>query len=234
MSTPHNAAEKGEIAEVVLMPGDPLRAQFVAQSFLEGAVCFNTIRGMLGYTGTYRGKRVSVMGSGMGIPSICIYAHELYSFYGVESIVRIGTVGGLAPEVRLRDLIVAQGACTNSGLISHLGLPGTFAPIADYGLMRKAVEAATRMGMPFHVGNVLSSDVFYDESAAFEDWVRLGVLGVEMETAGLYVCAAQAQKRALTIATVSDLPLAGESLGATERQVGFTQMMDVALEVVTS
>ena len=231
MPTPHNAAHKGDIAEVVLMPGDPLRAQFIAQNYLEDATCFNTVRNMLGFTGTYRGKRVSVMGSGMGVPSMSIYAHELYNFYDVDAIIRIGTVGGIAPQVKLRDIIMAQAVCTNSSVVSLTGLPGTFAPIADFGLLRQAVEAAEKLGAPYHVGNMITTDLFYNPANAYEEWAKLGVLGCEMETAGLYLCAARAQKRALAIATVSDLPLTGEGLDAEQRQVSFTQMMEVALEV---
>ena len=231
MPTPHIAAHKGDIAEVVLMPGDPLRAEFIAQNYLEGATCINTVRNMLGFTGTYRGERVSVMGSGMGVPSMVLYAHELYEHYGVDAIIRIGTAGGIGHDVHLRDVVLAQAACTNSSIVSLTGLPGSFAPICDFGLLRHAVEAAERLEVPYHVGNIITTDVFYNPAHAYDEWANMGVLGCEMEAAGLYVCAAQLQRRALAITTISDMPLTGESLDAQARQVSFTQMMEIALEV---
>ena len=232
--TPHNAATEGQIAKTVLMPGDPLRAKFVAETCLENVECFNTVRNMLGFTGTYKGEPVSVMGSGMGMPSIGIYSYELFNFYGVESIIRIGTAGGLADGVELRDLIVGMGACTDSNYAAQFRMPGTIAPIADFGLMRRAVEAAEKLGYDYKVGNVLSSDVFYgDDETASPRWASMGVLAVEMESAALYLNAMRAKKRALCLLTVSDLPLKGASLPAEERQTTFTQMMEVALETAS-
>lgn len=231
MPTPHNAASKGDIAKVVLMPGDPLRAKFVAQNFLQNVVQFSGVRNMLGFTGTYEGVPVSVMGSGMGIPSIGIYSWELYNFYDVDAIIRIGSIGGLAPQVKMRDVVIAQGACTDSNFARSLGLPGTFAPIADFELVRLAVEACETLQVPYCVGNVLSSDAFYGRTVSLEEWADAGVLGVEMEAAGLYMNAAKARRKALGIMTVSDLPLADQSLDSEQREKSFTQMMEVALNV---
>ena len=231
MSTPHNAAEPGAIAKTVLMPGEPLRAEFVAKTYLENPVCFNTVRNMLGFTGTYRGKPVSVMGSGMGMPSIGIYSYELFRFYGVDRILRIGTAGGIADGVQLRDVIVGVGACTDSNYAAQYRLPGTFAPIASFRLAEKAVQAARRLGVPVKAGNVLSSDLFYgDDEGSLAAWKKMGVLAVEMESAALYMNAARAGKEALCLLTISDCPLRGESLPAAERQTTFTQMMEIALE----
>ena len=221
--TPHNAAHEGQIAKTVLMPGDPLRAKYVADHYLENVECFNTVRNMFGYTGTYNGKPISVMGGGMGIPSIGIYSYELYNFYDVDAIIRIGSAGGLAPQVQLRDLVIGMGACTDSNYAAQYRLPGTYAPIADYGLLRRAVESAEKLGVPTHVGNVLSADVFYnDDPTVNERWAGMGVLAVEMESAGLYMNAARAGKKALCVCTISDLPLTGASLPADERQTSFT------------
>lgn len=231
MPTPHNSAQKGEIAKVVLMPGDPLRAKFVAENYLEDVTQFNSVRNMFGFTGTYQGERLSVMGSGMGVPSMAIYSWELFNTYDVDAIIRFGSTGGLAPDVRLRDVVLAQATCTNSNYAAHFGMPGTLAPIADFGLLRKAVDACERLDVPYHVGNVLTTDVFYDERSAYETWASMGVLGVEMEMAGLYLNALKAHKKALGIATVSDLPLTGESVGSKAIETSFTQMMEVALSV---
>ena len=231
MSTPHNAAEPGAIAKTVLMPGDPLRAKFVAETYLENPVCFNTVRNMLGFTGTYHGKPVSVMGSGMGMPSIGIYSYELFHFYNVDRIIRIGTAGGIADGVQLRDVVVGVGACTDSNYAAQFRLPGTFAPIASFRLAEKAVQAARRLGGPVRAGNVLSSDLFYgDDETSLETWKKMGVLAVEMESAALYMNAARAGKEALCLLTISDCPLRGEALPAEERQTSFTQMMEIALE----
>ncbi len=230
MATPHISAEKGEIAKTVLMPGDPLRAKFVAEQFLEDPICFNTVRNMLGYTGTYKGHEVSVMGSGMGIPSIAIYSYELYHFYDVDAIIRIGTAGGLAPTVHLRDVVLGQAACTDSRYAEQYGLPGTICPIADFGMLRRTADIADELGVPFRVGNLLSSDVFYSSESAHKAWADMGVLAVEMEATALYLNAMAAGKKALGIMTISDLPLTGESLPAVERQTSFTQMMEIALE----
>lgn len=230
--TPHNHANVGDIAKTVLMPGDPLRAKYIAETYLTNPVCFNTVRNMFGYTGEYQGKRISVMGSGMGIPSMGIYSYELYHFYEVESIIRIGSAGGIADGVALRDLVLAMGACTDSNYGSQFRLPGTFAPTADFSLLEKAVQAARKMGVPHHVGSVISSDLFYGDYAdSLTDWKKMGVLAVEMESAGLYMNAARAGKKALAMFTVSDLPLTGEGLSADDRQMTFTQMMEVALEI---
>lgn len=235
MSTPHNAAKLGEIASTVLMPGDPLRAKWIAETFLEDAVCFNTVRGMYGYTGTYRGRRVSVMGHGMGMPSIGIYSYELYHDYGVQTILRVGSAGGMAEDVGLHDVVLAQGACTDSAYASQYGLTGTFAPIADFDLLMRAVKEAERQGLRVRVGNVLSSDVFYNANTTARDrWRDMGVLAVEMEAAALYMNAAYAHKKALTILTVSDHLYTGESLPPDERQTGFTAMMELALAVACS
>lgn len=233
--TPHNQATEGQIAKTVLMPGDPLRAKYVADTYLEDVTCFNQVRNMLGFTGTYKGKPVSVMGSGMGVPSIGIYSYELFNFYDVNNIIRIGTAGGLAPDVRLRDLVIGMGACTDSNYAAQFRMPGTLAPIADFGLLRKAVESAERLGFDYKVGNVLSSDVFYnDDETVNERWASMGVLAVEMESVALYLNAIRARKHALCLLTVSDLPLSGEGLPAEDRQTSFTQMMEVALEVAAS
>ena len=229
--TPHNAAKAGDIASTVLMPGDPLRAKFIAETFLTDPVCYNTVRGMYGYTGYYKGKRVSVQGSGMGVPSIGIYSHELYNFYGVENIIRVGSAGAIDPSLKMRDLVIAMGACTNSNYAAQYELPGTYAPIASYSLVEKAVNAARARNLPVKVGNVLSSDIFYDESAPLLKWQKMGVLAVEMESAGLYMNAARAGTNALTLLTISDCPFTGEETTAEERQNTFTQMMEIALEI---
>ncbi|SFR62974.1 purine-nucleoside phosphorylase [Anaeromicropila populeti] len=230
--TPHNGARGDEIAKTVLMPGDPLRAKFIAETYLENTVCFNTVRNMLGYTGTYNGKKVSVMGGGMGMPSIGIYSYELFHFYEVDSIIRIGSAGGYADDVKVHDLVMGIGASTNSNFAHQYHLPGTFAPTADFGLLRKAVEIAENKGISVKVGNILSSDTFYeDESNAKDLWKKMNVLAVEMEAAALYMNAARAGKKALCMVTISDHLFTGESLSAEERQVGFRNMMEVALEL---
>lgn len=230
--TPHNEAVEGQIAPFVLMPGDPLRAKHLAETYLEDVEQFNGVRNMLGYTGTYEGRPVSVMGSGMGMPSIGIYSYELFNFYGVESIVRIGTAGGVAPDVRLRDIVLGMGACTDSNYAHQFNVPGTLAPIADFGLLSRAAAAGARLGYPTRVGNVLSSDVFYnDDPAAEQRWAKMGVLAVEMESAALYLNAMRAHKRALTVLTVTDVVSRGEALTAEERQESLTQMMEVALSL---
>ena len=231
MSTPHNAANPGDIAKVVLMPGDPLRAKFVADNYLTDVTCFTQVRNMYGFTGTYEGKRISVMGSGMGVPSMAIYSYELFHFYGVEAIIRIGTAGGLATNVELRDVLIAQGVCTDSNFAAQYKLPGTIAPLGDYTMMRQAVDAAEALGVRYHVGNLLTTDVFYSDKSSSEAWAAMGVLGAEMELVGLYLNAAAAGKRALGITTVSDLILRAGYLSAEERQTTFTQMMEIALAV---
>ena len=232
MGTPHNEAEKGEIAKRVLMPGDPLRAKYIAEHFLKDAVCFNTVRNMLGYTGTYKGEKISVMGGGMGVPSVGIYTYELYHEYEVEEIIRIGSAGALQDDVDLRDVVIAVGACTDSNYAAQYNLPGTFAPIASFKLLRGAVDAAEKLGVKYMVGNVLSSDVFYNETFdSFIQWKKMGVLCAEMESAALYMNAAQAGKNALCVLTVSDCPMKGTATTAEERQTAFTNMMKVALSL---
>ena len=229
--TPHNAAKYGEIAETVIMSGDPLRAKFMAEHYLENPVQFNGVRGMLGYTGTYKGKRVSVMGHGMGIPSIAIYTYELFNFYGVQTIIRVGTAGCIQPGMKLGDVVFAQGACTNSNFMHQFDLPGTFAPIADFDLLYKAVKTCEELGYSYKVGNVLSSDTFYDENQGWKKWQKMGVLAVEMEATALYANALKAGKKALCILTVSDSIVDGTSTTAEERQTTFTHMMDVAFRL---
>ncbi len=229
--TPHISAKLGEIAKTVLMPGDPLRAKYIAESFLEDTVCFNSVRNMLGFTGRYKGKEVSVMGGGMGIPSIGIYSYELFNFYGVESIIRIGTAGAINSSVKLRDVVIAMGACTNSRYAKQYNLPGTFAPIASYDLLSLACINAKDFNIKVKVGNVLSSDNFYsDDADSLLSWDKMGVLAVEMEAAGLYMNAARSGKKALCILSISDCPLRGESLSSVDRQNSFTDMMKIALE----
>ena len=229
MGTPHNEAAQGAFTKTVLMPGDPLRAKFIAETFLSGAALVNNVRGIQGWTGTYRGTPVSVMASGMGMPSIGIYSHELFHVYGVDNILRVGSAGGISPKLRLRDVVMAQGACTDSRYAHQFGLPGTFAPIADFTLLETAVAVARRMGVEPPVGNLLSSDVFYNHAGTTLDWGNMGVLAVEMETAALYCNAAEAGKRALSICTISDSLVTGEELSPAERQTSFTQMMEIAL-----
>ena len=231
MSTIHNQADKTAFAKTVLMPGDPLRAKFIAETFLEDAVLVNQVRGMLAYTGTYRGRRISIMGSGMGMPSIGIYSYELFQVYGVENIIRIGSCGGYSDKVKLRDVILAQGACTNSNFAAQYGLPGTFAPIADFNLLQQAKKTADELGIHAIVGNVLSSDVFYNaDGDAWKKWADMGVLAVEMEAAALYMNAAKLKKNALCILTVSDHFLLTEETTAEQRERTFIDMMKIALE----
>lgn len=231
--TPHNGALEGEIAKTVLMPGDPLRAKYIADTYLEDVICFNTVRNMLGYTGTYKGKKISVMGGGMGMPSIGIYSYELFNFYGVDNIIRIGSAGGISDEVKVMDVVVGMGACTNSNYAAQYKLPGTFAPVASYGLMQKAIQVAEQQGTKVVVGNVLSSDIFYTaDTTANDQWKSMGVLAVEMEAAALYMNAAKAGKNALCLLTISDHLYTGEELSAHDRQVGFGKMMEIALELV--
>lgn len=230
MATPHNSAEKGAFAKTVLMPGDPLRSKFIAENFLENPELVNNVRGVQGYTGTYKGIRVSVMASGMGMPAIGIYSHELFHFYDVENIIRVGSAGAISPKMKVRDIVLAQGSCTDSRYFHQFGLDGILAPIADFTLLSAAVEAAKAEGASHAVGNVFSSDVFYNKAGDSLKWGDYGVLAVEMESAALYWNAAEAGKRALTICTISDSLVTGEALPAEERQTSFTQMMKIALE----
>ena len=230
MSTPHNSAALGDFAKTVLMPGDPLRAKFIAENFLTDARLVNNVRGINGYTGTYQSVPVSVMASGMGIPSIGIYSYELYTQYGVENIMRIGSAGAMSEDVHVRDIVIGMGACTNSHFGDQYKLSGTFAPIASYTMMKTAIESAEDVGARYHVGNILSSDTFYsDDANANAGWMKMGVLAVEMEAAGLYMTAARLKKNALAICTISDSLITGEALPALERQNTFTQMMEIAL-----
>lgn len=229
--TPHNSANIDDFAKTVLMPGDPLRAKFIAENFLEDPVLVNGVRGINGYTGMYNGKIVSVMASGMGIPSIGIYSYELFNFYNVENIIRIGSAGAISDEVNLRDIVIGQGACTNSNYGSQFNLPGMYAPIASYKLLKQAVDFAQEAGVNYKVGNLFSSDTFYDDAASLSDWRKMGVLAVEMESAALYMNAARAGKNALCICTISDCPFTGESCTAEERQNTFTDMMEIALKI---
>ena len=230
--TPHIGAKLGEIAETVIMAGDPLRAKFMAEKFLKNPVQFNNVRGMLGFTGTHDGKRVSVMGHGMGIASIGIYTYELFNFYDVKTIIRVGSAGSINMDLNVGDLCIAMGACTNSSYAMQYELPGTFAPIADFDLLRGAANAADKFGYRYKVGHVMSSDTFYTENPHNDKWINMGVLAVEMEAAALYMNAARAGKRALTILTISDHILKGEATTAEERQTTFTKMMDVAFSLV--
>ncbi|MBQ8432439.1 MAG: purine-nucleoside phosphorylase [Clostridia bacterium] len=232
MATPHISANKGDFAKTVLMPGDPLRSEFIAKTYLENAVLVNDVRGVHGYTGTYKGKRVSVMASGMGQPSIGIYSYELYHFYDVENIIRVGSCGSFSPDLHARDIVIAMGACTNGNYASQYKLPGTFCPIADFGLVKRAVELCDAAGVNYRVGNILSSDMFYDDANSGMEWAKMGVLGVEMESAALYCNAARAGKKALCICTVSDsFVYPEENTTAEERQTSFTQMMEIALQL---
>ena len=231
--TPHNSARAGDYAETVLLPGDPLRAKYIAENFLTDAKLVNTTRNMFGYTGAYHGKPVSVMGTGMGCPSMGIYSYELIHYYGVKNLIRVGTAGALTKNVHVRDLVFGMGACTTSNYVDLFHLPGSYSCIADFGLLRKAAEAAEARNFPYHVGNVLSSDMFYNppRQPAGTSWADMGVLAVEMESAALYSNAAFGDARALTILTISDSMVTGEATTAEERQTSFTDMMQVALDV---
>ncbi len=230
--TTHNEAKKKDVAKTVLMPGDPLRAKYIAETFLEDAKCVNAVRGMYGFTGLYQGKRVTVQGSGMGIPSMAIYSYELFNFYDVDNIIRVGSTGAFKAEIELNAIIIAIGACTDSNYQAHLNLPGIYAPTASFELLFKAYQNALTMKIPVHIGNILSSDVFYAEK--LEDiliWAKMGVLAVEMESAGLYTNAAKAGKKALSLLTVSDNLITGEVLTPEERERSFVKMIELALSL---
>ena len=230
--TPHIAAKEGDFAKTVLMPGDPLRAKFIAETFLTDAVLVNNVRGVNGYTGYYNGKRVSVMASGMGIPSMGIYSYELFNFYDIDNIIRIGTAGSIHPDLKIRNVVLAMGACTDSNYGAQYELPGTFAPIASFELLHKAVKVIEEMGnIGYKVGNVVSSDVFYSDRQTTAAWQKMGALAIEMESAALYMNAARAGKNALTICTISDSLVTGEVTTAEERQTSFDDMMKIALEI---
>ncbi len=241
MATPHNSANPGDFAKTVLMPGDPLRAKFIAETFLENRVLVNNVRGVQGYTGYYKGVRVSVMASGMGMPAIGIYSHELYNSYGVENIIRVGSAGCIQEDIDLFDLVLAQGVCTDSNFAAQFHLPGTYAPICSYELLSEAVKAAEALGAKYHVGNVQSSDVFYGDHEGVPEGLddtyamkKMGVMALEMEAAALYMNAARYRKRALCICTISDNLLKHTATTAEERQTAFTAMMKVALEVAVA
>ena len=230
--TAHNNAKANDFAKTVLMPGDPLRAKYIAETYLENPRQVTAVRNMFGYTGTYKGKEISVMGGGMGMPSIGIYSYELFNFYGVDQIIRIGSAGALQDHIKVMDVVIGMGACTDSNYAYQYGLPGTFAPIADYELMNKAIETAKRQGTNVVVGNVVSSDVFYNADPTVNDrWRSMGVLAVEMEAAALYMNAAKEKKKALCMLTISDHIYTGEALCAEDRQLGFGKMMEIALEL---
>ncbi|MCD7776652.1 MAG: purine-nucleoside phosphorylase [Firmicutes bacterium] len=229
--TPHNSAVCGQFAKTVLMPGDPLRAKMIAERFLDDARLVNNVRGIGGYTGKYKGVPVSVMASGMGMPSIGIYSYELYNFYGVENIIRVGSAGAIQKDLRLYDVVIALGACTDSNFASQYALPGTFAPTASFELLSEAVNASKASGTRYHVGNVVSSDRFYGDAGNTLDWTKMGVLAVEMEAAALYMTAARSGKRALAICTVSDSIVTGEVTSSKERQESFDDMIKIALSV---
>ena len=239
--TPHISAKPGDFGKTVLMPGDPLRAKFIAETFLENPVLVNNVRGVQGHTGTYKGIKVSVMASGMGMPAIGIYSHELYNGYGVENIIRVGSAGAIQENIDLYDLVLAQGACTDSNWAAQFHLPGTFAPIADFQLLSEAVKAAENIGATYHVGNVNSSDVFYGDHVGVPEGLgsvyglkKMGVMALEMEAAALYMNAARYGKRALCICTISDHVLKGTETTSQERQTAFTTMMRVALDVAVA
>ena len=230
--TPHIGAKYGEIAKTMIMAGDPLRAKLMAEKYLENPVQVNNVRSMLAFTGTHNGKPVTVMGHGMGIPSIGIYTYELFNFYDVETIIRVGSCGARQMHVHLGDLVIAMGSCTDSNYAQQYDLGGTFAPIADFSLVRGAVDACEKFGYSYHVGNVFSADIFYSEDPRKANWTKMGVLADEMEAPALYMNAARSGKKALVICTVSDHILTGEATTAEERQNTFTKMMDVAFSLV--
>ena len=232
MATPHNTAEKGDFAKTVLMPGDPLRAKFIAETYLENPKLVNNVRGVQGYTGTYKGVPVSVMASGMGMPSMAIYSYELFNFYGVENILRVGSAGAVSMELKVRDIVLGQGACTSSSMQDNFGVRGHFAPIGSWDLLKCAAEVCEERKLRYKAGNLISSDIFYNDDPSFnQPFVNLGALAVEMEAATLYMNAARAGKKALAICTISDHILTGEATTAEERQTTFHDMMEVALEV---
>lgn len=231
--TPHIGAQYGEIAKKVIMAGDPLRAKLMAERYLTNAVQINNVRSMLGFTGEYKGEKITVMGHGMGIPSIGIYTYELYNFYDVDTIIRVGSAGSLHTDLHLGDIVVAQGSCHNSNYGIQYELPGVYAPIADFDLCRKAAESCEKHGYRYRVGNVFSSDSFYTENAHNDKWINMGVLCVEMEAPALYMNAARAGKKALVMVTISDNIVTGEAMSADARRTSFTNMMDVAFDIIS-
>ena len=232
MATPHNTAEKGDFAKTVLMPGDPLRAKYIAEHYIESPKLVNNVRGVQGYTGTYKGVPVSVMASGMGMPSMAIYSYELFNFYGVENILRVGSAGAVSMELKVRDIVLGQGACTSSSMQDNFGVNGHFAPLGSWDLLKCAADICEERKLRYKAGNLISSDIFYNDDPSFnQPFVNLGALAVEMEAAALYMNAARAGKRALAICTISDHVLTGEATSAEERQTTFNEMMELALEV---
>ncbi len=229
MATPHNTAQRGDFAKTVLMPGDPLRAKFIAETYLDDPVLVNNVRGNYGYTGTFMGKRVSVMATGMGMPSLGIYVNELYQFYDVECIIRVGSAGAIHPDLQLYDVVLAMGACHDANLDRQYGTPGTFAPIADFGLLQKGAAALEQLGARYRVGNIVSSDVFYDPRGAWKKWREFGALCVEMESAALYLHAARAGKKALSFLTISDILGTEQEISPEARQKAFDTMIRAAL-----
>ena len=226
----HIAAKPGEIAETILLPGDPLRAKYIAETFLENPVCYNEVRGMLGYTGTYKGKRISVQGTGMGVPSISIYVNELISSYDVKTLIRVGTCGAIQKDVKVRDVILGMTASTDSKM-NQLTFNGIdYAPCADFELLKNAYEAGVEKGLKMKVGNIFTADQFYNDNADHEKWAKYQILAVEMESSALYTLAAKFGRRALSVLTVSDHILTGEETTAEERQTTFNDMIEVALE----
>ena len=231
--TPHIEAKEGEIAKTVIMAGDPLRAKFMAEKYLDNPTIYNQVRGMFGYTGTYKGKRVSIQGHGMGIPSIGIYTYELFNFYDVDTIIRVGSAGAIDDDLNIGDIVMGMGACTNSNYARQYNLCGTFAPIADFGLLSKAVSEAERQGFRYKVGNLYSSDTFYDDDEnSLKQWQKMGVLAVGMEAPALYMNAARAGKKALCICTISDCPFKNIATTSEQRQTGFINMMEVAVALI--
>lgn len=235
IETPHICAAKEDFGKTVLMPGDPLRSQFIAENFLTDPVLVNNIRGVQGYTGTYQGVKVSVMASGMGMPAIGIYSHELFNFFDVDHIIRVGSAGGMQDDVNLYDIVIAMGACTNSNYAAQYNLPGNYCPTASYSLMKAAITESEKVKANYHVGNIYSSDVFYNaDQTATKKWADMGCLCVEMEAAALYMEAAMARKNALGIMTISDHVFKGEETTAKQRQTSFTQMMEIALNTAVA
>ncbi len=230
MKTAHIDANVGDFAKTVLMPGDPMRSKFIAENFLQNPRLVNNVRGVQGYTGKYKGVDVSVMASGMGAPSIAIYSYELFKFFGVENIIRVGTAGGMSKDIQVRDVVIAQGASTDSAIGNSFGASGSFAPIADYDLLQTAVDTAKEKNIRYTVGNVLTSDAFYSDVDNTSAWVKMGVKAVEMEAAALYMNAARLNKKALCICTISNHLITGEELTACERETEFTNMIEIALE----
>ena len=234
MSTPHIEAKKGEIAKTVLMCGDPLRAKFIAENYLDNYTLVNGVRNMYCYTGFYKGKQISVMGSGMGVPSMGIYSYELYNEYGVETIIRLGTAGAYQKNVAIGDIVMAMGSCSDSNYASQLNLGGSYSAIATYELIEKGVKIAKEKGFKYHVGNVFTTDVFYDMGENnWKKWAAMGVLATEMESYSLYINAVRAKKKALTILSISDSFITKESISSEMRQIGLGKMIELALEIAS-